>query len=818
VSRLVIAAAVALHAAGAQTTGTGASGTISGSVIDATTATPLSRATVTLTSPDGFAVLVDPRGAPLSFALARTVTTSSAGTYRFIDLPIGAYRLRIQRVGYEPATVDVRLSDSGTSALSIGLVVLPVRLRAVEVRAHDSNVSTDGLRGAMGEDARLAAAHARQETFLSTDVRELTSADVAESATLGGTDVFRSLQRLPGVTSLDDWSAELWVRGNRWDHNRVYFDDLPLFDPLGVLGRTSGVSADAIGGAFLHPGVRPVSLGGEGATRIDLRSRPASGGGDWRGSAEVSQFGANGALERARADTAAGFLVTVHHSLGRWLPDAFSTEGLAGRAYGDEQATVRGDVDLGDGKRLVTSGLFTRDERRFQNAIDANGVNQDWSNAVGRVAFDAQVGPFATSHSVGISRFGSNADRWFAASPTALGATPDSLIASPVASRVDYVTLGGRIRSRTPRGGGATTVGYDVITQRSSIDGTYESPAWTDSAQTHVSRRSSLRYGSAWIDNRTAIGTRVTLENGLRLDVGGAHGLDAIRPAGSAQASFAASPSTRVSVGASRTHQYAQGIDLPVVGQGQTLPTSWLTSGGDVPPMSVDNAMAGVEQWMGTGVLLGANAYLRHTTGAIAADPTPGPLIHRPLFVDATESAGGVELSARKLIGRTTGLLAYSYGNATMRARGLSFPAPASRTHALDGVMSMHLGAFNIGGAYTLSSGAPYTRTVAGAALNPSGGANQVAVQQAPNGQRLPAYSSLDVSLDYARTFRGVSLIGFAGAQNVLGRKNATWYEISGYCENGQSQAVVSPQCRDHDLLEAPVKFAPTIGLRLVVR
>ena len=176
----------------------------------------------------------------------------------------------------------------------------------------------------MADDARVAAARARQQAFLSTDARELTSADVAESATLGGSDVLRSLQRLPGVTQFDDWSAKLWVRGNRWDHNRIYYDDLPLFDPLQALGRTSGVSADAIGGAFLHPGVRPVSLGGEGATRIDLRSRPAGGGGDWRGSAELSQFGASGALERERADGSAGFAVTAHHSLGEWLPHAGS--------------------------------------------------------------------------------------------------------------------------------------------------------------------------------------------------------------------------------------------------------------------------------------------------------------------------------------------------------------------------------------------------------------------------------------------------------------------------------------------------------------
>jgi len=237
-----------------------------------------------------------------------------------------------------------------------------------------------------------------------------------------------------------------------------------------------------------------------------------------------------------------------------------------------------------------------------------------------------------------------------------------------------------------------------------------------------------------------------------------------------------------------------------------------------VPVMSVDNAMAGVERWVGRGVLLAANAYVRHTTGATADDPTPGPLLRRPLFVEATESSRGVEVSARKLIGRTTGLLAYSYGHSRMHARGLSFPAPADRTHALDAAMSVHLGGFNLGGAYTLTSGAPYTRTVLGAAAGQSRTTGLIPVRDAPNALRLPSYSSLDVSIDYTRIIKGVALIGFAGAQNVLGRKNVTWYEISGYCDTSQSQPVASPQCRDRDFVQAPVGLTPTIGARLVVR
>jgi Carboxypeptidase regulatory-like domain len=810
-SILALACAMAASSASAQqqTSAAPPPGTISGSVIDATTSAPLARATVTLTSPDG--LLVDPRGGSSPLALARTVTTSGAGAYRFNALPIGAYRLRIQRVGYEPATIDVRLGETGSSPVSIGLVVLPVRLRAMEVRAHDSRASASDLSFPGGDDSRVVAARARQQAFLSTDARELTPADVAESATIGGSDVLRSMQRLPGVTQLDDWSAELWVRGNRWDHNRVYFDDLPLFDPLGVLGRTSGVSANAVGGAFLHPGVRPVSLGGEGATRIDLRSRPASTNGDWRGSAELAQFGASMAIENERADGSAGLLETAQHSLGDWLPrDAFFNEALSGRTYTDMQVTNRIEADLSGGARMVTSGLYTRDSRTSQSSAGGQ-VTQDWRNVAQRLTFFAPVGSVATSHTIGFSHYTSNASRFFEVSP-------DTVIASPAVSGVDYFALSGRLDPpRTQHD--AVSVGYDVITQRSSLAGTHESPFWLDSSQTFTRRSGALTYGSAWVDNRTALGDRVTLEDGIRVDVGGGHGLDAVRLAGSAQALFALSPNTRLSTGASRSHQYMQGVDLPLVGQGQTVPTSWLMSGGDVPVMTVDNAMAGIEQWVGAGTLLAANAYVRHTSGAVANDPTPGSLLHRPLFVDATESAHGTEVSARQLNGRVTGFLDYSYSRATMTARGLTFTAPADRTHALNAGSFVHLGAVTLGGAYTLTSGAPYTRVVVTTATGqvPANG-YQSAVREAPDALRLPNYASLDLSIDYRRTIRdNVVLIGFAGVQNVFDRRNLTWYELSGFCDTG-GELVGGPQCRDHDVLEAPVKRAPTIGLRLVVR
>jgi hypothetical protein len=607
------------------------------------------------------------------------------------------------------------------------------------------------------------------------------------------------------VTQFDDWSAKLWVRGNRWDHNRIYFDDLPLFDPLGALGQTSGVSADAIGGAFLHPGVRPVTLGGEGATRIDLRSRPAGGAGAWRGSAQLSRFGAGGALEHERQDSTAGFVVTARHTLAEWLPQSvlpYTYNAIVDRTVSDAELTARGDLDLGDGRRLETSGLVSRDARRFQGSSSTA-----WGNAAGRVTLRAPLGALAISHTLGVSHFAAVANRylaWFSLDTTAgiIELVNDSSKILPLASSVDYLTLSGRVSAKVSARD-TFVGGYDFVSQRSSVDGD-----WSDYLLENVPHRNGLAYGSVWADRRLDLGARASIETGARFDLGGS-ALAAVRPAGSAQARFALSPNTWLSIGASRTHQYVQAIELPFVAGGQTAPTPWITSGGEVPMMSIDNAMAGVEHWMGSAVLVAANAYARHTTGAITSDPTPGLLVRRPLFVSATETAHGIEVSARKLAGRTTGLLAYSYGKATMDARGQVFPAPASRTHALDAVTSVRLGAFNLGGAYTFTSGAPFTRTVVDSVL-------ATPEREAPNAKRLPPYASLDLFLDYTRRVHGVSLSGFAGLQNALGRTNPTWYQSSGLCYSDQFQATTGPQCRDHDLLNAPVKFAPTFGLRVV--
>jgi hypothetical protein len=175
---------------------------VRGTVIDASTSLPLAGVRLTLT---GVAPSVLPASSPSPILPAsRLAVTDSAGAYEIVGVAAGEYRLFVRRLGYQPALVDLDASKpSGDARLSFGLVVVPIRLDAIQIDATRSNLFG---RLALDQDSNAvvsgpAAAMARQSEFLSTDVREITRASALDAGGFGEADVLRALQRLPGKGS-----------------------------------------------------------------------------------------------------------------------------------------------------------------------------------------------------------------------------------------------------------------------------------------------------------------------------------------------------------------------------------------------------------------------------------------------------------------------------------------------------------------------------------------------------------------------------------------------------------------------------------------
>ena len=180
---------------------------VKGRVLDASTRTPLAGAIVVLEGqPPG--TIVDARGASAFRTMALTDETGVEGAYRFEGLASGVYVIRVVRLGYRPARVEIELRGAATSRVTLGLVIEPIALDPLEVTVAERPMMVRAPTTSEVDAQRIGNVELRQQQFLGFDVRVVGHTDLLEAVTLGETDIFRALQRLPGVSTRDDFTSK----------------------------------------------------------------------------------------------------------------------------------------------------------------------------------------------------------------------------------------------------------------------------------------------------------------------------------------------------------------------------------------------------------------------------------------------------------------------------------------------------------------------------------------------------------------------------------------------------------------------------------
>jgi hypothetical protein len=189
------------------------------------------------------------------------------------------------------------------------------------------------------------------------------------------------------------------------------------------------------------------------------------------------------------------------------------------------------------------------------------------------------------------------------------------------------------------------------------------------------------------------------------------------------------------------------------------------------------------------------------------------------LFTRSTVRSYGTELGVRKLTGRVTGAINYSYNHATTDDGAHRFTALGDRPHSLDATAMTRFGGFRFGGAFTATSGAPYTRIQQGVLDFDAtkGFFWRTAPSAGPlNVHRMPTFQSLDLLADWTFHVRGSSITTFVQVQNALDRVNLSWY-YGNYCSNPTQAGQTDRQtrCLGPDLLYSPVQRVRSAGIRV---
>ena len=287
------------------------------------------------------------------------VAGSGAGTvtneYGFYSLTLasGTHELVVGYLGYADqrrtvdltlaATVDFALAESGAELSEV----------VVTAEETDANV-TD-----------------RQMSVERLDVRTIQKMP----SLLGETDVLRSIQLLPGVTSVGEGAAGFNVRGGSIDQNLVLLDEAPVYNSSHLFGFFSVFNPDAVKGVQLYKGGIPARFGGRLSSILDVRMRegnnraPQVDGG-------IGTIFSRLSVEAPIVRDKSSFLLAARRSYIDVLAKPFLDNNLADTRLSFYDLTLKTNYAFSDRDQVFLSGYFGRDVFGI-----GNSASFDWGNA-----------------------------------------------------------------------------------------------------------------------------------------------------------------------------------------------------------------------------------------------------------------------------------------------------------------------------------------------------------------------------------------------------------------------------------------------------
>jgi hypothetical protein len=793
-----------------------AAGAVRGTVVEAESARPVAGATVRLVAVSDSAVSDSARHRG-AFEGGRTegiaTVTDPEGGYRFAALRPGPYRIEVSGLGYRATEVWIDLPPAWEVRRSLGLVVEPVALEAMRVElptwAGTVRPSLSGSSGArMPRPPETAAAAAAVAYTL--DSRVLDPRALPGVGTLGEPDVFRALQRLPGVSGRGDFSANVWTRSAPWGMTQILLDGLPLYDPLHLGGIAAGMTADGLGSVALMPGVRPASSAVGAAGTISLSTRPAAGRAT--GSVALSSMAVRARLEDRWLADRVGLAVSARRSWWDILEPPGIFTGAPSRGsidYRFADVSGRFDARLGALGRLEAGGLWETDHLDGDIRSLVSASSGEWGNRLGWVRVARRAGPVRVAAMAGRVDY----DVRTRPLPWASFLGPDGvpsfdLLESHLAYRTWDVRIEGRHGGRLL----AWAAGFRSVDERleqSGVDvAARELPGVVEPAR--------LQRQRLWGEANLTLGD-VDLAGGASLDVL-PDGMPPTTAAPSARVRWTPRDWLSIEIAHGGAVQFAYPIAPTGVTLGPALATAyeWVLAGETTPPLTSRTSSLSAETRLPRGVTARAATWWRRIDGVwmggVRALDGGEPGVRPVMAGWGHERGRGLEIGLGWQGERVGADVAYTLARSRFAAAHLegdvaTWPSPAERRHALDLQLSgTPAAAVRMGMDLTVESGWPVLKGPSGACPEDAHSCKDFPEGAIPPSEyslrSAPAYASLDAKVEWERSWTHWSL-GITGSlRNVLGRNNAAAFR-AGTCQGAE---LVSPVC---DQTQGMARFSP---------
>lgn len=254
---------------------------------------------------------------------------------------------------------------------------------------------------------------------------------------IGEVDVLKSIQLLPGVSSVSEGSSGFNVRGGSSDQNLVLLDDATIYNASHLLGFFSVFNADAVKDVKLYKGGIPATFGGRLSSVLDIKQKEGNlkefggelgiglissraliegpiakgnrneGKGSYLLAGRRSYVDLFAGLSEDLEDTQLYFYdinLKANYNLnennrlflsGYFGQDKFAVDGIFGNTYGNGSATLRWTSVLNDKLFLQTSAIYS--DYAYEVDVLTSGSEFQWSSGIVNYNFKPRLSWFISS-------------------------------------------------------------------------------------------------------------------------------------------------------------------------------------------------------------------------------------------------------------------------------------------------------------------------------------------------------------------------------------------------------------------------------------
>lgn len=336
---------------------------ISGTVIDIETKSPIVGANIALMTRYGGAI------------------ADKDGKFIIRNLSRGMYQLQVSHVGYENKLVDsLNLIDSDIVDLLIELKKKPVSVKGITV--------TPGLYSIMGNEPAA---------------KQILSRKVIETRPQLSEDLFRAVQRLPGMT-FNDFSAKFNVRGGEQDEVLISIDGMELYEPFHLKDVDGGVLSitdlAAVEGVDMMTGGYPADFGDRMSGIFNIKSKNPDSEYK-RIELGLSLLNARFLSEGTFADNKGSWLISGRRGYMDLIFKIAGTDNELQPRYYDFYSKLK--YELSKTNILVASVLHADDKLRYQGVDEDIGdtVNSSYGNSYFWLTLYSTLGSKLTGRTMG---------------------------------------------------------------------------------------------------------------------------------------------------------------------------------------------------------------------------------------------------------------------------------------------------------------------------------------------------------------------------------------------------------------------------------